>query len=315
VPVTEVDEGELPRWVAAMREVRDETDTVEDYLDWKRQARETVWLLATAGDRDVGAAIGIGGWHAPPGVARGEVRVVGTARGRGTGTELLDKLRAWALGLGYDQLMGPIAEHDAESLAWAQRRGFVEIGRNSKLVLDLTTVAAPVIDPPPGVALVTWAERPDLTESLYAVAQEAYVDVPGEGDSEVAPFDEWLASDMQGAGDRPEATFVALANGEVVAYAKLSLSLARPTVAMHDITGVLRAWRGHGIAGALKRAEIAWAKDNGYERLETMNEERNEPIRRLNERHGYVLGPGEITVRGAIRERPWTLAVRATVPP
>ena len=63
--------------------------------------------------------------------------------------------------------------------------------------------------------------------------------------------------DMQGAGDRPEATFVALADGEVVAYAKLSLSLARPTVAMHDITGVMRAWRGRGIAGALKAAEIA----------------------------------------------------------
>ena len=106
---------------------------------------------------------------------------------------------------------------------------------------------------------------------------------------------------MQGAGDRPEATFVALADGAVVAYAKLSLSLARPTVAMHDITGVRRAWRGRGIAGALKRAEIAWAKENGNQRLETMNEERNEPIRRLNERHGYVLAPGEITVRGPSR--------------
>ena len=48
------------------------------------------------------------------------------------------------------------------------------------------------------------------------------------------------------------------------------------------MTGVLRAWRGRGIARALKAAEIAWAKEHGYERLETQNEERNEPIRRLN---------------------------------
>ena len=81
---------------------------------------------------------------------------------------------------------------------------------------------------------------------------------------------------------------------------KLSLSLARPTVAMHDMTGVKRAWRGRGIAGALKRAEIAWAKENGYTRLETQNEERNEPILRLNERHGYVVEPGAVTVRGPL---------------
>jgi len=48
-------------------------------------------------------------------------------------------------------------------------------------------------------------------------------------------------------------------------------------------------------------AEIAWAKEQGYERLETQNEERNEPIRRLNERHGYVVEPGSITLRGPIR--------------
>jgi GNAT superfamily N-acetyltransferase len=72
---------------------------------------------------------------------------------------------------------------------------------------------------------------------------------------------------------------------------------------MHDITGVKRAWRGRGIAGALKAAEIAWAKENGYERLETQNEERNEPIRRLNQRHGYVVEPGWITVRGPLSWR------------
>jgi RimJ/RimL family protein N-acetyltransferase len=58
-----------------------------------------------------------------------------------------------------------------------------------------------------------------------------------------------------------------------------------------------------GVAGALKRAEIAWAKQSGYRRLHTFNGERNEPIRRLNERHGYKLEPGFVTVRGSIDER------------
>jgi GNAT superfamily N-acetyltransferase len=190
---------------------------------------------------------------------------------------------------------------DDVSFAWAERRGFVEVGRNSLLMLDLTAIDAPVVEPPVGIEIVAWAERPDTARGMYEVACEAYPDIPGEEDAEMAPYDEWLSMDMQGAGDRPEATFVALANGEVVAYAKLSLSRARPTVAMHDITGVRRAWRGRGIARALKAAEIAWAKKSGFERLETQNEERNEPIRRLNERYGYVVTPGSVTVRGRIR--------------
>ena len=298
--IREIAEDELERWIATAKAALDEADTVEGYLDWKRQARETVWLLASDAGRDVGTAIGVGGWHSPEGVARGEVRVVAEARGSGVGSALLGELSGWARRLGYAELTGQVKEDDPASLAWAARRGFVEVGRNSLLVLDLRAIEAPRVEPPDGVEIVTWAERPGAERAMYDVAREAYPDVPGEDDAVMAPFEEWLSMDMQGAGDRPDATFLALADGEVVAYAKLSLSRARPAVAMHDMTGVRRAWRGRGIARALKAAEIVWAKESGYERLETQNEERNEPIRRLNERFGYVVTPGSVTVRGPL---------------
>jgi RimJ/RimL family protein N-acetyltransferase len=63
---------------------------------------------------------------------------------------------------------------------------------------------------------------------------------------------------------------------------------------------VRRSHRGRGIAGALKRTQIAWAKRAGYDSLQTSNEVRNEPIRRLNEKHGYVLEPGVVIVRRAL---------------
>jgi GNAT superfamily N-acetyltransferase len=298
--VREIEDGELDRWVAVMREVDEDTGTVDDYVDWRRQAQETVWLIASQEGLDVGAGIGVGGWHEPPGVARGEVRVVTSERGKGFGDALLERLGRWAGELGYGELIGEVRELDAESFAWTRRRGYVEVGRNSRLVLDLAAVDAPEIAPPAGIAVTTWAERPDLIEDVYVVAREAYPDVPGEEDEVMPSFAQWLSMDMQGAGDRPDATFVALAGDEVTGYAKLSLSNARPGVAMHDMTGVRRSWRGRGIAGALKRAEIAWAKRNGFPRLETANEERNEPIRRLNERHGYVPEPGHVVVRGPI---------------
>ena len=221
-------------------------------------------------------------------------------RGRGVGDAILAAVSAWAREAGFGELQGAVREDDADSLAWAEKRGFTEVGRNSRLALELEGVEAPAVDPPPGIEVVSWAERPELARGMYDVAREALPDIPGAEEDEMPAFEEWLSADMRGTSDRPEATFVALAGDEVVGYAKLALSSARPNVALHDITGVRRTWRGRGIAAALKRAEIRWAKRAGYERLETMNEERNEPIRRLNERYGYRVEPGEITVRGPV---------------
>jgi mycothiol synthase len=129
-------------------------------------------------------------------------------------------------------------------------------------------------------------------------------DVPGQEYDDVPSYEHWLQHSMGGAGDRPEATFVAVADARGVGYAKFSLNSAQPTVAFHDLTGVRRDWRGRGIAGALKRAQIAWAKEQGYERLQTENETRNEPIRRLNERLGYRLEPGRIFLVGPLAGEP-----------
>ena len=81
--IREIEEDELARWVAVTKAATNEADTVEGYLDWKRQARETVWLLASEGKEDVGAAIGIGGWHSPDGVARDRDLAPRESRGGG----------------------------------------------------------------------------------------------------------------------------------------------------------------------------------------------------------------------------------------
>ncbi len=298
--IREIQEDELERWVATMADAGARAGTVDDYLDWKRQSREHVWLLGVVDGADAGAAVGIGGWHEPAGVARCELHVAKGFRGAGLGSALLDRLGSWASGLGYGELLGEVREEDEDSIAWTERRGYREVERNSKLVLELAGLEAPTIEPPAGIEIVTWADRPDLARAMYTVACEAYADVPGAEDEIMPGFEHWLSVDMQGHSDRPEATWIALADGEVVGYAKLAISSARPGVIIHDMTGVLRAWRGRGIASALKRAEIAWAVETGATHLETSNEERNAPIRHLNQRYGYRLQPGDVTVRGPI---------------
>lgn len=235
-----------------------------------------------------------------PDVVFAPITVLARHRRRGVGTALYAAVSTWAAAHGRTGLEVAVDEDDADSLGFAERRGFSEIERNTRVVLDLTEIEAPEVAPPSGVEIVTWAERPELARGMYEVACEAYPDIPGQEDDLVEPFDDWLQHDMGGPGDRPEATFVALADGEVVGLAKFSLTTARPKAAYHDITGVKRAWRGRGIAGALKRAQIGWAKQAGYEQLQTGNEMRNTPIRRLNERLGYRPAPGRIFLLGPL---------------
>lgn len=299
--LNEISELELERLVGVLIAVRPrERWSADDLIDWKRQAGDTVWLLARDGDGMVGAGIGVHGWHAEPGVVRTLAFVPVEHRGRGVGSALLRRLDGWAAAHGGEVVEGSVEEDDPSSIAWLEAHGYAEVGRGSTMLLDLGTIEAPAVEPPPGIEIVSWAERPEAAAGMYEVACEAYPDIPGEEDTPVPAFETWLEIDMDGLGDRPEATFVALAGDRVVGYAKLSLSGEDTERAFHDITGVLRDWRGRGIASALKRAEISWAKHNGYTYLETWNEVRNTPIRVLNERYGYVLQPGRITVRRSL---------------
>jgi GNAT superfamily N-acetyltransferase len=303
VEITEIGEEDLAQLVAVRNAVwPHDPETVEGYLDWRRQADAMLWLLARRNGEPVGAGVGIVGWHSPPGVGRATVVVLPASRGMGVGTELGGRIASWLHEHGCAEATGGVSETDDASMAWAARRGFVEVGRSSILTLDLSGVEAPAVAPPEGVAIVTFADRPDLARALYDIYREAVHDIPGEADARLEPFDDWLANDMQGAGDRPDATFIAVAAGKVVGYAKLSMLVSEGDVAWHDLTAVRRGARGRGIAGCLKRVEIAWAKQNGFRYLRTFNEERNEPIRRLNERHGYRLEPGFVSVRGTLTD-------------
>jgi GNAT superfamily N-acetyltransferase len=226
--------------------------------------------------------------------------VLPEAQGRGVGTRLYEAISDWTRERGLGELEAVVSDEDPDSLGFAERRGFVDDRREKGVALRLAEIEPPRVEPPEGIEIVSWAERPDLSRGIYEVAVEASPDVPGWEDEIVEPFEKWLVNDMQGSGDRPEATFLALAGDEVVGYAKFSLTEAQPTTAHHDLTGIKRAWRGRGIARALKATQIRWAKENGYEELRTRNDERNAPIRYLNREFGYEPTIGRIYLRGPL---------------
>jgi GNAT superfamily N-acetyltransferase len=295
--VTERAEHELLIEIRNAAEPEDPVD-VEDHLGFLRSCRAHESFLVLDGERAIGAAvIAIEPQREIPYL---HLWVVPAERRRGAGSALYRAASAWAGEKASRELEVPVRDDDRESLGFAERRGFAPFRREQGLALDLESIEPPPVELPPGVEILSWAERPELAHGIYEVAAEALVDIPGEEDSTIEPFEGWLDHDMRGPGDRPEATFVALAGDEVIGYAKFALTDAQPTTAHHDLTAVKRAWRGRGIARALKAQQIGWARENGYRELRTRNEQRNEPIRRLNERFGYRPAPGRIYLRGPI---------------
>ena len=276
-----------------------ETLTMDEVRSFQASVRDHVNYLARLGGAAAGSAVGV---ILPERAGRvfTIVTVLAGQRRRGAGSALYQAISAWAAGRGLSELEVAVLDNDPESLAFAQRRGFVQVRHELGVVLRLAEIVPPAIEPPDGVEIITWAQRPELVRGMYEVALEAERDIPGSEDDEAEPFGDWLAHDMQGSGDRPEATFVAVAGEEVVGYAKFSLTAAQPAIAHHDLSAVKRAWRGRGVARALKAAQINWALANGYTELRTRNEVRNEPIRRLNARFGYRPGIGRIYLTGPI---------------
>jgi len=278
----------------------DDPITDHEFVSWGEQARERIDLVAERGGTIVGAARGYFESHRPnPWV---HIWIPASERRRGVGSALFTEASGWARSSGHTAFEAWAREDAADSIAFATGLGFDEVGRERGLTLDLTRIEAPAVGVPAGIELVTWAERPELEHGLFEVYADSVRDVPGEEDAEVESFDEWLRNEMQSAGDRADGTFVALAGDEVVGYAKFHFSAAQPTRVHHDLTGVKRAWRGRGIATALKAMQIRWAKENGYEELRTSNEERNAPIRKLNKRFGYEPAVGRIYLRGPLAE-------------
>ena len=273
--------------------------TMDDARSYRASVTDHVSHLAWLDGTAVGSAVSV---IAPQRSDRvfTIATVLAGQRRQGAGSALYRAISAWAAERDLGVLEVAVLDNDPESLAFAARRGFVEERHDVGVVLHLTGLEPLAVEPPAGVEIVTWAQRPELARGMYGVAVEAEPDIPGFEDDEIEPFDDWLAHDMQGPGDRPEATFVALAGQEVIGYAKFSLTPAQPTIAHHDLSAVKRAWRGRGVARALKAAQINWALASGYTELHTSNEERNEPIRRLNARFGYRPGIGRVYLAGPL---------------
>ena len=254
-------------------------------------------LVARRGTEAVGAATVARSGR--PGHQYTMVRVVPEHRRRGVGGAMLEAARDHAGRIGLERIWGRIDATDIGSLAFAERNGLVESGRERISVLELTGAPSPV-PPPQGVTVVSLADRPDLIRAAYDVHSECLPDMPSPTPMLPEPFHEWVSQTLEGPGALPAAAMVALADDAVIGQAALALEGDEGT-AEHLLTCVRRDWRGRGVAGALKSAQIAWARQAGIERLVASNDASNAAMLAVNRRLGYQVVSEGVLVEGPAR--------------
>jgi len=287
-------DADLEAMMAVRKEVTPEARPTVENLRFNLDSKpDLTYVVGRVDDEPVACGF-VEPWQT---FAWGDIAVVPERRRRGIGSLILADLSERARALGKGQIQFEVKQIDEESRTFLERRGFECVGGEEAVVLDLDGIEAPAFDPPLGVRIVSRVEEPDRLEGMYAIGVEADEDIPGSDG--VMTFEQWKASEIDKPSRRPELCFMALAGDDVVGYAAL---MVFGDEAHHGLTATRRDWRRRGVASALKRAEIAAAKNAGFKRLVTESEERNEPMRKLNEKLGFVPAPelSVVTMRGPL---------------
>ena len=218
-------------------------------------------------------------------------------RRQGVGSQLLAWAEETAPRIGRSRLQVPCRANRPEGIAFLEQRGFSEYDRMACVELRLAGVVAPPIVLPEGVRLSSLAAEPDLRQSAHEAAVEIFADLPDPEPVSAGSFEEWRMRDVDIPDGPLEGYLLAVADDQVVGYCRL-MNEERGVVVGHLMTGTRRAWRGRGVAKALKHTAIAWALERGAQRMTAENAIGNEAIRGINRTLGFVAAPDFIEMRG-----------------
>lgn len=274
---------------------------VDEMLARVPLAPDTRRVIALLGDEPVGLASVGRIWIQPVEFPTlwSEVGVVASARGRGVGSALLAWARAAGRAAGKERLRIPCSDARPEGIAFLARRGFAEFDRMTTLELPLAGLVPPSVDPPAGIAITDLGARPDLRAAAYGLALEVYADLPEPDPVSAGSFEEWRLRDVDVPDAPLDGYLLALAGDELVGYCRLHVH-DRGRAVGHLMTGVTAAWRGRGVASALKRAGLIWALRRGVERMTTENDPGNAPMLAVNRRFGYRPTPDFVEMDGPV---------------
>lgn len=277
-----------------------------DIREWDRRSEGHI-VRRNIVRNDGGDVVGYGVVHHGPWNQPHEfylwIGVAAAERRQGIGQVLYDHALTQIRSHHGTALVSEVGEDQTDGLRFAQRQDFVQHKHTFQSKLDLryfdeSTFSA-VVDrvQAQGIRLYTMtdvADTPTARHQLYTINRQTTLQDPGadgqfpsfeqfENDVFAAPWylpaGQWLAAD----GDR-------IIGMCAVGYFQESNSM------YNMMTGVDEAYRGRGIAQALKVQALRWAKLYGADYIRTNNNSENAPMLAINRKLGYQPQPGSYRV-------------------
>lgn len=257
------------------------------------------WVAEDGDGAVIGYAIA---WRSPwmePGELMQTVIVSPEHRMNGVGRALHAAADGWAAEVKASRLVDFIRESDGPSVDFAVRRGYVKERHTFESVLDLERYDGSQLFPAileaerTGIRFITLAEEPgeESERKLYELYKTTHPDIPGFTGG-FPWFEEWKKWTLGQPGIRPEWIHIAKDGGRYIGV--VTLQQNEKTRAMyHEYTGVLKEYRGRGIALALKLIGIQTAIGCGVPYLRTHNDSLNAPMLHINrDLLGFRAEPG-----------------------
>jgi GNAT superfamily N-acetyltransferase len=250
---------------------------------------------------EAGRVAGYGdAWRAPwnpPGEMICYAVVDPTLRGQGIGRLLLDRVEQTACEKGAAYIKAQLKDSDASALACVSKRGYAVDRHLFQSRLDLTTFdEAHLRRPLEGIRFFTLADEPgEATERrLYEMEALTQPDNPSFGGG-LWPFEQWRLWVLETPRAVPDCFILAADEAGRVVGTTFMHRLENG--AMHTLfTGVVREWRGRGLALALKLQAVQAARRHGAPYMRTDNDSQNGPMLAVNQKMGYVPLPGDYVV-------------------
>jgi len=220
-------------------------------------------------------------------------------RRRGLGAQLADVALAFVREQGATRLAAEVRDNAAEGLRFAERYGF----RTDRHIFESRLHLADFDEQrfagvvgrveAEGIRFLSLADLGDTDvarRKLYDINATLARDVPGH-DGDFMPFEQFQKTVCSASWYRPDGEIIAVIGDTWVGMA--AVGYFQNTNSMYNMfTGVDPAWRGRGIALALKLLAIACARRYSAIYISTNNDSENAPMLAVNRRLGYLPEPG-----------------------
>ena len=210
--------------------------TGADILMFLQYSKEA-WVWEEDGRTVASASYGVHGEAA-------EFRGIVADKGRGLGTEILERGEAFALAEGAKKIRAGAPEPDAAARALFESRGYREVRRFYEMAIELTE---PPSEPVLPDGLVLDELREDEYEAFFAALNESFAE---HWEWHPEPFEEWIERRRgQHRDEHGPVWFVVRDGEELAAVTRNDASVAGGGYV--GAIGVRPAWRGKGLAKAL----------------------------------------------------------------